>query len=97
MMYQIEFLRKSRLELLAAWEWYEDKQPGLGDKFKHQVDLRINEIERNPKRYPERKKNYRECIVKGFPYLIIYRVQVREKKIAIISIFHTSRSPKKKK
>jgi hypothetical protein len=57
MMYQIEFLRKSRSELLAAWEWYEDKQPGLVDKFKHQVDLRINEIERNPRRYPERKKN----------------------------------------
>jgi len=97
MMYQIEFLRKSRLELLAAWKWYEDKQPGLGDKFKHQVDLRINEIERNPRRYPERKKNYREGIVKGFPYLIIYRVQGRQKKIAIVSIFHTSRSPKKKK
>lgn len=55
MIYYIEFLKKSRSELIAAWEWYEDKQQGLGDKFKRQVDLCINQIERNPQRYPERK------------------------------------------
>lgn len=96
MSYSIEFLRKARIELLEAWEWYEDKQSGLGDKFKHQVDICIRAIEHNPERYPDRRRNYRECIVKGFPYLLIYRIHKRKKIIAIVSVFHTSRSPRKK-
>lgn len=33
MSYRTEFLKKARLELLEAWSWYEDKQPGLGDRL----------------------------------------------------------------
>jgi plasmid stabilization system protein ParE len=97
MIYGTEFLRRARSELLEAWEWYEDKQVRLGDKFKQQVDICIRTIEQNPKRYPERRRNYREGIVKGFPYLVIYRIHGRKKTVVIISIFHTSRSPRKKK
>ncbi len=96
MIYSIEFLRRARLELLEAWEWYEDKQIGLGDKFKHQADICIRAVEKNPERYPERRRNYREGIVKGFPYLIIYRIHKRRNTIAIVSVFHTSRSPRRK-
>jgi plasmid stabilization system protein ParE len=96
MIYSIEFVRKARSELLETWGWYEDKQAGLGDKFKHQVDICIRTIEQNPKRYPEKRRNYRESIVKGFPYLIIYRVHERKKTVAIVTVFHTSRSPRKK-
>lgn len=55
MIYGIEFLSKARLELLEAWEWYEDKQPGLGDKFKQQVYDCVKIIEQYPDRYPERQ------------------------------------------
>ena len=91
-----EFLLKARLELLEAWEWYEDKQSGLGDRFKQYVYNCISIIEQHPERYPERRKNYREAIVKIFPYLIIYRVHKKRKVIAIVSVFHTRRSPRKK-
>lgn len=96
MKYSTEFLQKARFELIEAWKWYEDRQLGLGDKFKLQVDNCIRIIEQNPERYPEQKRNYREGIVKIFPYLIIYRVNKRRKIIAVISVFHTSRNPHKK-
>lgn len=96
MSYSIELLLRARQELLAAWEWYEDKQPGLGDRFKEQVFKSIFDIEKYPERYPERIKNYREASVKIFPYLIIYRIRKRNKLIAVISIFHTRRNPRKK-
>jgi hypothetical protein len=28
---------RAQLELLEAWKWYEDKQTGLGDKFKKEL------------------------------------------------------------
>jgi plasmid stabilization system protein ParE len=93
MSYSTELLFKARLELSQAWLWYEDKQPGLGDKFKKQVYTSLEIIEKDPERYPERRKYYRQTLIKGFPYLVIYRIHKRKKVIAIISIFHTKRNP----
>ncbi|WP_315814203.1 type II toxin-antitoxin system RelE/ParE family toxin [Paraflavitalea speifideaquila] len=96
MSYSIEYLQKARLELVEAWEWYEDRQTGLGDKFKMSIDSCIRSIEQNPERYPERRKHYREGIIKTFPYLLVYRIHKRKKVIAIVSVFHTRRNPRKK-
>ncbi len=94
--YSIEILVKARRELLEAWEWYEDRQEGLGDRFRNEVFSKIGQIGKTPERYPERKKSFREARVEVFPYLVIYKIAKRKKTIAIVSIFHTSRSPKKK-
>lgn len=96
MSYRTEFLTKARLELLEAWIWYEDRQPGLGDRFKKQVDTVIGSIEQNPEQYKEIKKSYRQVAMKVFPYLLIYKISKRKKIVAIVSVFHTHRNPKKK-
>ena len=96
MTYSTEFLLKARLELSEAWEWYEDKQPGLGDKFKQQVYNFVRIIEQEPTRYPERRRNYLEGRAKIFPYMVIYRIHKRRKIIAIASVFHIRRNPGKK-
>lgn len=81
---------------MEAWDWYDDKWSGLGDRFMQEVERKVQQIERTPERYPERKKGFRETPIKIFPFIIIYRIQKRKKIIAISSIFHTRRSPKKK-
>lgn len=96
MNYKVEFLARARRELLEAWDWYDDKWNGLGDRFMQEVEKKVHQIAKTPERYPERTKGFRETPVKVFPYLIIYRVQKHKGIIAISSIFHTSRTPKKK-
>lgn len=96
MSYTTEFLLKARMELLEAWEWYEDRQEGLGYRFKEKLYECIKRIEKSPERYPERKKKYREALVDVFPYIVVYRIHKRKKIIAIASVFHTRRSPLKK-
>ena len=90
------FLLRARQELMKAWEWYEDRQPNLGARFQGEVYKQINLIEEHPKRYPKRRKNYRETKVAVFPYLIIYRLDERSDQVIIVSIFHTSRNPRLK-
>ena len=90
------FLLRAKQELLNAWVWYEERQTGLGDRFKDEIFKHIKQIEQTPDRYRERKKPYRETRIKNFPYLIIYRVEQKKKLIIISSIFHTSRNPRKK-
>lgn len=96
MTFKTELLPRARKELLDAWDWYEDKWTGLGDRFMREVEKKLQQIEKTPERYAEHRKGFREAKIKVFPYLIIYRIQKRKKIIAISSIFHTSRNPKKK-
>jgi len=96
MSYKVEFLPRARRELLEAWDWYDDRWPGLGDRFVREVEKRVQQIEKTPERYAERRIGFRETKVNVFPYLIIYRIHKRKKIVAIGSIFHTSRNPRKK-
>ena len=96
MSYSCIFLLRARKEIIEAWEWYEDRQPGLGDRFREELTNRIAEIEQNPERYPQQKSPYRETLIKTFPYLIIYRVNKRNQLVIISSIFHAKRNPERK-
>ena len=93
MTYQSILLSRAFNELFEAWEWYENRQVGLGDRFRSDVNKKIHEIENHPKRYPNKKANFREAHITSFPYLIIYKISYKQKKIVIVSIFHTSRNP----
>ena len=88
-------LPKAQREILKAWEWYEDQQEGLGDRFKEEVRNKISLILSNPLHYPVKGK-YREALIDNFPFLIIYKIDKSNDRILILSVFHTSRHPKKK-
>lgn len=94
--YKSTFLAKAQNELLNALEWYEDRQVGLGTRFKNEIYNCLKKIEKSPQKYPLRPNNFRERRINIFPYLIIYRIEESEKLILISSIFHTSRNPQKK-
>jgi plasmid stabilization system protein ParE len=96
MIYKTILQPRARKELLDAWIWYEERQVGLGDRFENEIYKRIEQIEKHPERYPERKQFFRETKIKIFPYLIIYRIDWDQKVILISSIFHTSRNPEVK-
>jgi plasmid stabilization system protein ParE len=93
--YIVELFPKARLELLEARLWYEEQQQGLGKRFKEEVFRKIDLIQNNPLHYPL-KKGLREAQTEVFPYLIVYKVVKSRNMIVIVSIFHTSRHPKKK-
>jgi len=87
---------RAQKEIMEAWEWYEERQQSLGDRFVKEVIDKIRLIEQNPERYPTRYKFYKETSVTIFPFLIIYRINSKKKSVRIVSVFHTSLNPKKK-
>jgi len=87
---------RAQKEIEISWEWYEERLHGLGDRFVRDVIARIRDIEKNPDRYPTRFKSYKEVSIDTFPFLIIYRISTKKKSIRIVSIFHTSQSPRHK-
>jgi len=96
MNFKVVLLPRDRRELLEGWVWYEDKQKGLGDKFKKEVYDTINHILSYPEHYPLKTRIYREAVEMIFPYIVIYRVLKKEKMIVVLSIFNAGRNPKEK-
>ena len=94
--YKIVLYLKAQKELNEAYKWYEKQKSGLGLKFLNQVDESLKSISNNPKFYPVKERNYREFVMKVYPYLIVYKIKERTNKVLIFSIFHAKRNPKLK-
>jgi len=94
-MYLIELSPKAEKEIIDASEWYEEDRVGLGEQFEKEVFRKIILISANPLQYPLKKRMH-EANTDKFPYLIVYRINENRKIILIVSVFHTSRHPRKK-
>jgi plasmid stabilization system protein ParE len=80
-----------------AYAWYEDKEEGLGERFIVAVRKKIEAIISNPEVYGSKgKKEFREAMVEGFPYIIVYKLRKRKEQIFISSIHHAKKHPKHK-
>lgn len=80
-----------------AYEWYEDQQKGLGERFVQAVRGKINEILINPEVYGSKgNKKFREAQVEYFPYLIVFKISKKNKEVYITSIHHMKKHPRKK-
>jgi plasmid stabilization system protein ParE len=94
--YDIQFDPKADAEYQEAYAWYEEQLRGLGERFEFSLEQKFSSISSTPLLYPVKKYDIRECKINDFPYLIVYKLYPRKKVILIISIFHTSRNPRKK-
>lgn len=83
-------------EYIAAYEWYELKQDGLGDKFMTCVEKKLTQIIQHPEHYGKRDADFREAKVEHFPYMIVYEIFKRKKIIHIAAIYHGKRNTRKK-
>lgn len=88
---QYEFLALARAELEAAFDFYEDRRPGLGDEFSAEVEAAISRILRNPTTWTRLSGTIHRCRLSGFPYALIY--QIRRDLILILAVAHSRRDP----
>lgn len=79
-------------ELSEAVDWYEARQPGLGQDLVVEIHQCLEDILRFPESYPIMHRTARMAVVKRFPYLVIY--QVEPDRIQVLAIFHAKRDPR---
>ncbi|MFN5169177.1 MAG: type II toxin-antitoxin system RelE/ParE family toxin [Cyclobacteriaceae bacterium] len=83
-------------EFQEAAQWYEEQKPGLGLQFISVIERKLFTIQAHPDRYPKRKQNFREAVVRGFPYSIVYTFNRKRKMVRVLAIFHSHRDPRGK-
>jgi len=88
---KIEFLEAAQAELDDAFEWYEAQQKNLGVQFINEFEAAIKRISIYPESYVLIDNEIRRCLIKRFPYGILYGIQ--SDTIVIIAVAHLHRKP----
>lgn len=94
MKYKLHPLKGVDDDIADAAEWYESKQPGLGDQFLNDWESTVTYILSNPLAYSKKTKNFRQASLKTFPYSIVY--EIIDHLIVIYAVINGKRHPKKR-
>jgi plasmid stabilization system protein ParE len=78
-------------EMTGAFDWYEDRAPGLGHDFLRQVDAVFLAIARNPRQFPVVHRGIRRALTRRFPYQVLYVES--EDQATVLAVFHVRRDP----
>ena len=80
-------------EMTGAFDWHEDRVPGLGSEFLLCVDAVFNSILRNPQQFPRVHRIVRRALTRRFPYAVFFVED--DERVVVLSVFHAKRNPQR--
>jgi plasmid stabilization system protein ParE len=89
--FKFKILEEAELELRDAFYYYEYELPGLGRKFVNEFRRGIKRILQHPFAWSPVEEKVRKCVLKIFPYNIIYAIE--DDLIVILAVAHQHRRP----
>ena len=77
MSYRLKIRQAAEADVAEAAQWYNQRQPGLGEKFIREVDRAIARVLENPFAFPVilRRHEVRRVLTKRFPYRIFFSLK----------------------
>jgi len=63
---------EAEAELVDAFDWYEERVPGLGSEFLLCVDAAFGSILRSPQQFPRVHRIVRRTLTRRFPYEVFF-------------------------
>jgi plasmid stabilization system protein ParE len=85
------FYKAAQIEFDLAVEYYENQLSGLGIRYSREVQKSLERIKLFPDGYSPISKRTRRCLVRGFPYGIIYKATADE--VIVVAVAHLHRRP----
>jgi plasmid stabilization system protein ParE len=90
-MKRVRFKSPADLDYLHAVEFYEERQPGLGQEFDAELLALFERIKQNPELFQKETSLVRKARMDRFKYRVYFRVEGDE--IGVLAIWHPSRNP----
>jgi len=88
---RVEFTAEARDDLFDAAEYYEQKETGLGQRFRDQIADVLRTVITAPHLWRERPGGYRRVNCPVFPYHLAY--VIRGETLVVVAVAHGSRKP----
>jgi plasmid stabilization system protein ParE len=93
MIEQITFTPEADDDVAESYDWYESREPGLGEDFLRCIEACLQTIQRYPQIFPVAVDEFRHAPIRRFPFEIFY--EATHDRIVIYSVFHCSQDPQK--
>ena len=88
---KVRFISPANNELDEAILYYDHQLPGLGFRFFQEIAASVERIRFMPEAWTKIGERTRRCILKGFPYALLYVIEPEE--ILITAVAHLHRDP----
>jgi len=89
---KVRILSCAEREFAEAVDFYNAERPGLGYELAQEVQRTLDRISAFPEAWPLFSERIRRCIVRRFPYGMLY--QIRADCVLVVALLHMKRSPK---
>jgi len=78
-------------DILIGYQWYEERQAGLGTRFLEALEALFDQILENPRLYLELVPGVRRSVTRTFPYLVFYAFE--QNVIHVLAVIHAAQDP----
>ena len=75
MIEHVIFLPEADDDVAGSYDWYESREPGLGEDFLRLVEACVRGIQRHPEIYPAAIDEFRRAPIRRFPFEIFYELK----------------------
>lgn len=86
------FRFRVKQDLRAAFDWYEEKQIGLGEGCLTSIQATFRTIGLHPELFATVRGEVRRAVVSRFPFAVFYLIE--PKRVVVLRVLHTARDPK---
>lgn len=85
----------ARQSLKETKHYYNEERAGLGYEFVQEFMATLERIQAQPEAWTPLSKRTRRCLMKRFPYSVIFRVVKEQDQIQIIELMHQKQQPRR--
>jgi plasmid stabilization system protein ParE len=89
--FQVRFDPLVKFDLADAFDWYEERETGLGDRFLSAFEDCVERIRENPRAFQFAHCDLRRTLLEKFPYMVFFRFS--EDAITVVGCLHGRRDP----
>jgi len=94
MTYRLDIKVSAQTDVLKGFDYYETKQEGLGRRFLDCWEASVESLKHNPLLFQKKHKDFRQLLIKPYPYHIIYEVE--DDLITVYKVIYAGRHPRKR-
>lgn len=98
MPYKLIITDAAHQDTIAAYEYYEEKLQGLGERFLTSLLARYKDISLHPTHYSfieeDNTNTFRDVLLHKFPFTVVF--EIIKKEVIVYAIHHTRKNPESK-
>jgi plasmid stabilization system protein ParE len=93
MRFQIVIEEEAEREFAEAVAFYDEREPGLGQKFAQDVRDVFKRVCENPGRFRRQSRLTRKAKVLDWDYAVYFSIKEEASQLVIITVWHGARNP----